>query len=60
MNKHELARRLARKSHRSRAQAADYVDKLVHRMIKDLKRPPARTTEERSSAAGASTPKAKP
>jgi hypothetical protein len=37
MNKLELARRLARESHRSRAQAADDVDALVHRMIKDLK-----------------------
>jgi hypothetical protein len=59
VNKQELARLLARQSHRSCAQAADYVDALVHRLIKGPKHPPVQS-EERSAAAGASTPKAKP
>jgi hypothetical protein len=59
VNKQELARLLARQSHRSCAQAADYVDTLVHRLIKGSKHPPVKPTEERSAAAGASTPKGK-
>ena len=59
MNKQELARLLARQSHRSCAQAADYVDTLVHRLIKGAKHPPQKPPAERSAAAGASTPKAK-
>jgi hypothetical protein len=59
MNKQELTRLLARQSHRSYAQAADYVDALVHRLIKGSKHPPVAPSEERSAAAGASTPKAK-
>lgn len=57
VNKQELARLLARLSHRSCAQAADYVDTLVHRLIKGSKNPPAKPSEERSAAAGASTPR---
>ena len=63
MDKHELARLLARQSHRSHAQAADYVDALVHRLIKSAKQPPCGSREEeegRSAAASASIPKAKP
>jgi hypothetical protein len=60
VNKQELARLLARQSHRSCAQAADYVDALVHRLIKGSKHPPVQPSEERSAAAGASTPKVKP
>ena len=37
MNKFDLARQLARQSHRSRAKAADDVDALVHRLLKELK-----------------------
>jgi hypothetical protein len=59
VNKQELARLLARQSHRSCAQAADYVDALVHRLIKGSK-PPVQPSEERSAAAGASIPKVKP
>ncbi|HEY3459033.1 MAG TPA: hypothetical protein VGK64_30895 [Bryobacteraceae bacterium] len=59
MNKQELARLLARQSHRSCAQAADYVDTLVHRLIKGSKHPPEKAAVERSAAACASTPKAK-
>ena len=37
MNKKQLAERLAKQSHRSRGQAADSVDKLVHGLLKDLR-----------------------
>jgi hypothetical protein len=59
MNKQELARLLARQSHRSYAQAADCVDWLVHRLIKGAKQPPDSTSKGQSAAAVASTPKAK-
>lgn len=39
MDKKDLARRLARASHRSNAQAADELDALLHSMLKDLKHP---------------------
>jgi hypothetical protein len=45
MNKKDLARRLARESHRSRAQAADELDALLYRIFKDLKRPRAAATD---------------
>lgn len=38
MDKKDLARRLARESHRSRAQAADELDALLHSIFQDLKR----------------------
>lgn len=38
MNKKDLAARLARESHRSRAQAADELDALLYRILKGLKR----------------------
>jgi nucleoid DNA-binding protein len=38
VNKNDLARRLAKESHRSRAQAADEVDTLIHRLLMDLKK----------------------
>ncbi len=38
MNKLDLARRVARKWHRSRGQAADDVDTLVYEILKDLKK----------------------
>jgi hypothetical protein len=37
MNKQDLAKMLARQSHRSRGQAADAVDTLVYDILKDLK-----------------------
>jgi hypothetical protein len=37
MNKLDLARSLAKKAHRSQAKAADDVDTLVYRLIKELK-----------------------
>jgi nucleoid DNA-binding protein len=51
VNKKDLARRLAKESHRSRAQAADEVDKLVHRILMDLKRYPQRTKDSLEKAA---------
>lgn len=38
MNKLDLAQRLAREARRSRAQAADEVDKLVYKLLKDFRR----------------------
>lgn len=43
MNKLELTLRLARDSHRSPGQAADDVDKFVHRILKDLRRGKSQT-----------------
>ncbi len=51
MNKDELSRRLARESHRSKAEASDSVDKLVHRLLKDLKRPPPGTVRKDAAKA---------
>jgi len=38
VDKHELAKRLAKQSHQSPGKAADAVDRLVYRMLKELKR----------------------
>ncbi len=38
MNKLEFTLRLARESHRSPGEAADDVDKFVHRILRDLRR----------------------
>jgi nucleoid DNA-binding protein len=38
MNKGELANRLARETHRSKAAAADEVDRVVHQILKNLRR----------------------
>jgi len=45
MNKKDLARRLARESRRSRAQAADELDALLYDIFKGLKRSHATTPE---------------
>jgi nucleoid DNA-binding protein len=58
MNKDELTKRLARESHRSRAEAADSVDTLVYRLLKDLKRPPVALRKEPVKAPA--PPKVKP
>lgn len=50
MNKRELAERLAKQSHRSRAEAADEVDKLIHQILKDLQKPAETSTNEKSTA----------
>lgn len=49
MNKQELAQRLAKQSHRSRAEAADAVDTLVYQILKDLPRPSEETGNKRST-----------
>jgi len=46
VNKKDLAQRLAKESHRSRAQAADEVDGLIHRLLMDLKKPVQRTKSQ--------------
>jgi nucleoid DNA-binding protein len=38
MNKGELARKLARQTHRSKAAAADEVDRVVHQILTRLRR----------------------
>jgi hypothetical protein len=38
MNKLDLALRLARESHQSHSKAADAVDTLVHKLLRDLSR----------------------
>jgi len=59
MNKLDLARLFARRSHRSQAQAADEVDSLVHEMLKDLKqgqhRPASRRKEPLSAVPAAAS-----
>jgi len=63
MNKRDLTRWLAREAHRSPAQAADEVDKLVYKLLKDFKRCTDRSNREQtkdpSDLTGAQ-PKAKP
>jgi len=39
MNKYELAQRLARRSGQSKGNAADRVDALIYKLLKDLKQP---------------------
>ncbi|MGA7415367.1 MAG: hypothetical protein WBW33_33145 [Bryobacteraceae bacterium] len=56
MNKLEFTLRLARESHRSPSQAADDVDKFVHRILKDLRRgnsqaPPPKTPSTKGQTA---------
>jgi hypothetical protein len=65
MNKLDLARRLARASHRSRAQAADDVDTLVYNLLKKLEQhpqePESKTGKKaREKISAASVIKAKP
>jgi hypothetical protein len=57
MNKLDLARSLAKQSHRSQAKAADDVDTLVHRLIKDLKLTRGAPKIETSSRLGAPVPR---
>lgn len=63
MNKQDLARWLARESHRSRGQAADEVDKLVYKLLRDFKRCADRSNREEAKELSELTgakPKAKP
>jgi len=62
VNKLDLARRLARKSHRSRGEAADEVDNLVYHILKDLKQSgtkPGNASKEQPSVAPSTTSKGK-
>jgi hypothetical protein len=52
VNKKQLAQLFARISRRSPARAADDIDHLVYRMLKELKRRFTRTLRHRSTAAG--------
>jgi nucleoid DNA-binding protein len=56
MTKLDLARSLAKKSHRSKAKAADDVDMLVHRLLKDLKLTQKAIKRETSSVLNAPLP----
>jgi hypothetical protein len=49
MNKQELAERLAKQSHTSRAEAADAVDKLIYQILKDLPRPSEDGAKDRNN-----------
>jgi len=51
VNRKQLTQLLARVSHRSPAHAADEIDALVYRMLKDLKRPFVRPAKQSSNAA---------
>lgn len=46
MNKRELAERLAKQSHKSRAKAADDVDSLVYALLKDMRQTAKKTADE--------------
>jgi hypothetical protein len=46
MNKLDLAQRLAREANRSRAQAADEVDRLVYKLLKDFRRSADKSNRE--------------
>jgi hypothetical protein len=52
VNKKHLIELFARLSRRSPARAADEIDHLVYRMLKDLRRSFARTRRERFTMAG--------
>ncbi len=53
MNKRELAARLAKQSHTSKAKAADDVDSLVYGLLKDLKQ----TSKQPEKAPDSNPPK---
>ena len=38
MNKSDLVRRLAKQTNRSKAEAADQVDRVVHQIVRDLRK----------------------
>lgn len=47
MNKHDLTVRLARESRQSEAKAADDVDSLIYKLLKDLKRGHDKSSHDR-------------
>ena len=51
MNKRQLAERLAKQAHTSRAKAADDVDTLVYGLLKEIKEATKKTTTSEASAA---------
>lgn len=55
MNKDELVERLAKQIHQSKGKAADQVDTLVYRLLKDLKH----TQEKPAKRSENSNPKGK-
>jgi hypothetical protein len=57
VNRKQLARLFARISRRSPARAADVIDGLVYRMLKDLKRPFVASLTGRSTTAGSTEDK---
>jgi hypothetical protein len=57
VNRKQLAHLFARVSRRSPARAADAVDSLVYRMIKELKRSADRPLTQRTTAAGSTEAK---
>ena len=60
VNKNQFAHLFARLTGRSPARAADEIDNLVYRMLKEIKRPFARNPRERSTAAGSTENPNKP
>jgi len=52
VNKKQLAQLFARVTRRSPGRAADLIDSLVYRMLKDCKRPFNGSLNERSTTAG--------
>ena len=57
MNKLEFTLRLARESNRSPGEAADDVDKFVHRILKDLRRGKGQATPPKISSPKGQTAK---
>jgi hypothetical protein len=57
VNRKQLAQLFARVSRRSPGRAADVIDGLVYRMLKDFKRPLIASISNRSSAAGSAEAK---
>jgi hypothetical protein len=57
VNRKQLVRLFARVSRRSPARAADEIDSLVYRFLKEMKRPLARPLNQRSTAAGSAETK---
>jgi hypothetical protein len=57
VNRKQLAQLFARVSRRSPGRAADVIDSLVYRMLKDFKRPFIESLTERSTSAGSAEAK---
>jgi len=57
VNRKQLAQLFARVSRRSPGRAADVIDSLVYRMLKDFKRPFTGSLTQRSTTAGSAEAK---